>query len=100
MTWRVCGDEEDIDDVDIDDVDIDDVDIDDVDIDVVDNDDVDNDDVDIDVEIDRRGICHKRHKQRWCKQNLHLHVFSGNIEQFANLVRVKYLTNSTSGHWH
>ena len=51
MTWRVCGDEEDIDDVDIDDVDIDDVDIDDVDIDVVDNDDVDND-----VDIDRRGI--------------------------------------------
>ena len=54
MTWKVCGDEEDIDDVDIDDVDIDVV---------------DNDDVDIDVEIDRRGICHKRHKQRWFKQN-------------------------------
>ena len=80
MTWRVCGDEEDIDDVDIDVV--------------------DNDNVDIDVKIDRRGIFHKRHKQRWCKRNLHLHVFLGNIEQFANLVRVKYLTNSTSGHWH
>ena len=90
MTWRVCGDEEDINDVDIDDVDIDDV-----DIGVV-----DNDDVDIDVDIDGHGICHKRHKQRWCKRNLHLHVFLGNIEQFANLVRVKYLTNSTSGHWH